>query len=227
MAEVHYRDLRDMLSQIEKKYSNEIAFKIKYRDEIVGIKYSKFIEDIKCLGSYLLDLNLENKRIGIFSNNRYEWDVSYLAVATSNLIVVPLDKALPESEFISLVERAQIDVLIFDKKHLPLVEEQKKVPNNSVKHYIDMDDDFNQKIEKGKQILGRKDNKYNKVKIDNDKMKFMLFTSGTTSTSKCVMLSHRNICANVEAIADFLDITKDDTMLSFLPAHHKSGGRCR
>ncbi len=220
MAEVYYRDLRDLILQAEKKYSNEIAFKIKYKNEIVEIKYSQFIDDIKALGSYFLSLNLEKKRIGIFSNNRYEWDVSYLATATSNLIVVPIDKALPENEFISLVQRAEIDVLVFDKKHQALVEEQQKLPNNSIRYYINMDDDFNQKIDEGKIILNKKDNKYSKVRIDNDKMKFMLFTSGTTSTSKCVMLSHRNICANIEAISDALDIAKGDVLLSFLPAHH-------
>lgn len=220
MAELHFKDLRDMLSQTEKKYADEIAFKVKYKNEVVGIKYSKFIEDIKALGSYLTTLNLENKRIGIFSENRYEWNVSYLATATSNMVVVPIDKALPANEFKSLVQRSEIEVLIYDKKHLAFVEEQKQEPNNTIKYYIGMDDDFSQVIEAGKIVLGRKDNKYSKIKIENDKMKFMLFTSGTTSTSKCVMLSHRNICSNIEAIADALDVTKDDTLLSFLPAHH-------
>lgn len=220
MAELHFRDLRDLVSQTEKKYSDEIAFKMKYKNEVVGIKYSKFIEDIKALGSYFTTLDLENKRVGVFSENRYEWNVSYLATATANMVVVPIDKALPENEFKSLVKRSEIEVLIFDKKHLPLVEAVKAEPNCSIKYYIGMDDDFTQVIEKGKIVLGRKDNKYNKIKIENDKMKFMLFTSGTTSASKCVMLSHRNICSNIEAIADALDVTKDDTLLSFLPAHH-------
>ena len=83
MTDRHYKDLRDMLEQTEKAYSDEVAFRIKYRDEIVGVKYSKFIEDIKALGSYLLTLNLQNKRIAFISNNRYEWCVTYLAVATS------------------------------------------------------------------------------------------------------------------------------------------------
>ena len=166
MVELHFKDLRDMLMQTEKKYSDEIAFKMKFRNEVVGIKYSKFIEDIKCLGSYLTTLDLKNKRIGIFSDNRYEWNVSYLAVATSNMIVVPIDKALPQNEFISLVNRAELDVLIYDKKHLPFVEEQKKLSDNPIKYYIGMDDDFNQKIEEGKIVFGRKDNKYNKIKIN-------------------------------------------------------------
>ena len=48
----------------------------------------------------------------------------------------------------------------------------------------------------------------------------MLFTSGTTSMSKAVALSHKNICTNIVDIASVLDVNKDDTMLSFLPMHH-------
>jgi len=48
----------------------------------------------------------------------------------------------------------------------------------------------------------------------------MLFTSGTTSTSKAVALSHRILCANLMDIASVLEIHSQDTMLSFLPMHH-------
>ena len=114
MIDVHYRDLRDMLENTEKLYRDEVAYKLKFRSEIVGIKYSKFIDDIKALGAYLLDLNMKNNRIIVISKNRYEWCVSYLATVTSDLIVVPLDKSLPEEEFYSLVERAEADVIIYD-----------------------------------------------------------------------------------------------------------------
>lgn len=220
MAEEQYRDLRDLLNKVEAKYSDEVAFKIKYRDEIVGVKYSKFIEDVKAFGAYLTTLNMAKKRVAFISPNRYEWAVTYMAVATSNIIAVPLDRALPENEFISLVERSEADVLVYDNKYSEAIEKMKENKNVKVQCYINMDTELNKCISDGKVILTKKDCKYNKIKIDNDKMKFMLFTSGTTSTSKCVMLSHRNICSNIEAITKTLDVTKDDTLLSFLPLHH-------
>ncbi len=220
MAEEQYRDLRDLLNKVEAKYSDEVAFKIKYRDEIVGVKYSKFIEDVKAFGAYLTTLNMAKKRVAFISPNRYEWAVTYMAVATSNIIAVPLDRALPENEFILLVERSEADVLVYDNKYSEAIEKMKENKNVKVQCYINMDTELNKCISDGKVILTKKDCKYNKIKIDNDKMKFMLFTSGTTSTSKCVMLSHRNICSNIEAITKTLDVTKDDTLLSFLPLHH-------
>ena len=79
MAEEQYRDLRELLNKTANKYSDEVAFKIKYRDEIVGVKYSKFVEDVKAFGAYLTTLNMDKKRIAFISPNRYEWCVTYMA----------------------------------------------------------------------------------------------------------------------------------------------------
>lgn len=217
---VHYKDLRDMLENTEKLYSDEVAFKMKFKGTIAEIKYSKFIEDIKSLGSYLLNLNLKNRRIAIISNNRYEWCVAYLATATSDLIAVPLDRSLPENEFHSLIKRSEAEVLIYENKYEEFVQAEKNNSNSSIRTYINMDVDLSKCYDEGKVIYNRKNSPYKKVKIANDKMRFMLFTSGTTSTSKCVMLSHRNICSDIEEITKTLDIEKEDTMLSFLPIHH-------
>ena len=51
-------------------------------------------------------------------------------------------------------------------------------------------------------------------------MGIMLFTSGTTAQSKAVMLSHKNICANLMDIVSVIKITDKDRYLSFLPLHH-------
>lgn len=220
MEEVHYRDLRDMLEEAEKKYANEVAFKMKYKGTIVEIKYSKFVEDVKAFGSYLLSLNLKNQRVAFISNNRYEWCVTYMATATSDLIAVPLDRALPEAEFHSLVKRSGAEVLVYESKYESFIQAEKENPESPVKIYINMDVDMQGFYEEGKVIYQRKNSPYKKVKIANDKMRFMLFTSGTTSTSKCVMLSHRNICSDVEQIHTIYDVGPGDTLLSFLPMHH-------
>ena len=131
-----FRDLRELLANTEKKYADEVAFRLKFRNEIVGVKYSKFIEDIKGLGSYLLTLDMQNRRIAFISNNRYEWCVTYLATATANLISVPIDKSLPINEFESLMKRAEADVLIYDIKHEEYAELLKNNTNSSVKHFV-------------------------------------------------------------------------------------------
>ncbi len=75
-------------------------------------------------------------------------------------------------------------------------------------------------IEKGKKLIEEGDRSFIDAEIDENAMDMMLFTSGTTSNSKAVALSHKIICTNIMDIASVLDINKNDTMLSFLPMHH-------
>ena len=215
-----YKDLREVLSKIEKEFKDEVGFLFKVKGDIVSIKYSQFVKDVKSLGEYLLNLELTNNRIAFISPNRYEWEVTYMATACSNLICVPLDRSLPENEFKTLLARSDAEVLIYDKKYSEYVENVKQEKDVHVKHYICMDTDFVGVLEKGNELFLKKNNKFNRVKIDNDKMKFMLFTSGTTQDAKCVMLSHKNLCQQLYGISFLYPITKDDIYLSFLPLHH-------
>lgn len=75
-------------------------------------------------------------------------------------------------------------------------------------------------VEKGKKLIEEGDRSFLDAEINPEEMDMMLFTSGTTSMSKAVALSHKNICTNIVDIASVLDVNKDDTMLSFLPMHH-------
>lgn len=144
------------------------------------------------------------------------------------MIVVPLDKALPDNEIESSVIRSEVDAVIFDKKYLSVFENLKTNPDCKLKHFICMDFIENNKdvlslstlIENGKSLRNNGDKRYDEVEIDNMGMTIMLFTSGTTSISKIVMLSQHNICSNIYSTGCIAKVTSEDTFLSFLPLHH-------
>ena len=103
----------------------------------------------------------------------------------------------------------------------------KNKDTNNLKYLITMDssnnaDVYSQKelIEKGKKLIAEGNREFLDAKINPDEMNIMLFTSGTTSTSKVVALSHKNICSNLMDIQAVLDINEEDRVLSFLPMHH-------
>ena len=92
-------DFRDLVNLYKSEYKDLIAFEYKNKPsdtEYVKITYSKFANDIENLACSLLNLGV--KRVALISDNRYEWCVSYLAITTAGLIVVPLDKSLPGNE---------------------------------------------------------------------------------------------------------------------------------
>lgn len=223
-------DLKDMITKSAKKFGDKPAFKFKTNQPGVfrETTYKEFFDDVNALGTSLIDLGLKNKRVAVISENRYEWGIAYLAVVAGTGIVVPLDKSLPENEIRSLIERSEADAIIYSKKYDAIMKKVKEDDFSNLKYFISMDLEkeenkiLSQKelIKKGKKLISDGDNRFVEAKIDNEKMSIMLFTSGTTSKSKAVALSHKNLCTNIQDIASMFDIAPGDVMLSFLPLHH-------
>ena len=222
-------DLKDMLKKSGKEYANKIAYQIKIEEgKYKKITHKEVREMIDALGTALINMGLKGKRIAVIGENRYEWEIAYLSIVCGTGTVVPLDKSLPENELKSLIERSEVEAIFYSEKYQTILENAKKEGVGKLKHLISMDLEEHKNgiyserelIKKGKELikLGRKE--FIETKIDKEKMSIMLFTSGTTSASKIVALSHKNLCSNLMDIASILDVNSDDVFLSFLPLHH-------
>lgn len=227
------QDFRQLIEIAERGKPNHIVYKYKKdirseNPEYIEIKYIDFKEDIKAMSTALLHLGLENQKIILVGNNRYEWCVSYLAITTGNMIVIPIDRALPDNEMEILIKRSGATAIIFESKHEELVQKIIKQEDNSVTIAIHMDlekedkevKSFKQLLKKGKEKIQKGDTQYDEIEIDNKKMSIMLFTSGTTNEPKAVMLSQYNICSNIVSLSRYIKLYTTDTLLSFLPIHH-------
>ena len=217
------KNFRELLKRYE-NFEKNIAFKYKENKEIKEITYEQYIKDIKKIAEVVLDSDI--KRVALIGNNRYEWCITYLGVITAGRVIIPLDKALTEKEIVKLLKRSGADVVVFDEKYIQAVEEAVK-EGCKIKYKICMDNSdidgvlkFKDLLEKGKKIIESGNSKYDSVKINDDEMYIMLFTSGTTNEPKAVMLSQSNICENISAYPYNFKITQGDTLLSFLPIHH-------
>ena len=224
------KNFRELVETSTTKYAKNIAYKYKEKpsdQKIIEKTYEQVGKDVKALSTALLNLGLEEKKIALIGKNRYEWCISYLAITTGNMVVVPLDRALPDNEFENLLIRSEAEVLICDEKFIETAKKVKK-ENNKLKYIISMDKNIKDKdIKQFKEILEmgqneiEKGNKvYDNIKIDNKKLSILLFTSGTTAEPKAVMLSQANICANLSDFATWVKLYPTDSLLSFLPIHH-------
>ena len=224
-----FTDLKDMITKSKEKFGNNTAYILKEGEgKYKNVTYNKFADEINALGTKLIDMGLKDKRIAVISDNRYEWAVDYLAVVAGTGIVVPLDKALPNNEIESLVQRSEVEAIFFSNKYDEVINKMKTEQNTKIKYFISMDldkkenDIYSQKelTEQGKELIEKGNREFLDAKIDPEVMGIMLFTSGTTAMSKAVMLSHRNICANLFDIGSVIKLDENDRMLSFLPLHH-------
>ena len=222
------RDLRDMLTQSSKLYADQPAFLVKERrgEPYKPVTYGQYAKDVDAIGTALADMGLKGGRIAILAEARYEWYVSYLATVNGTGIVVPLDKELPVGEIRSLLARSRADAVIFSSSKNEQIDAI-RADNPGVRFFINMDKSdkagdfpFQDLLEKGRALLSAGSRQFLDAPIDPETMSILLFTSGTTAMSKAVMLSHRNICANLEGMCSMLYIGPGDVFLSVLPLHH-------
>lgn len=171
---------------------------------------------------------LENKRIAILSKNRYEWALSYVSILLGGMIAVPLDKALTDIEIENSILRGEADAIIYEEKYNEIIEKIKKSGKSNIKTYICMEklegkEYIRDIIEIGKNKIAEGEKSYIDKEIDDNALATLVFTSGTTSKSKVVMLSQYNIARNISDMQLVEDFRSTDVNLAFLPYHHTFG----
>ncbi len=181
------------------------------------------------LGSAMIKLlNLKDKRVIIVGETQYGWYLSYMAMLAGVGIAVPVDRELPYNELENLVKRSKSAAIIYSPKK---VEDIKKIKENvpEVEYFIEMKSDaelkdkdvgINYLIENGKRIIKSGDDFFEKIEINPEEFKVLLFTSGTTSNSKGVMLCNRNLAENINAVNAYVKLYPTDRLFSVLPLHH-------
>lgn len=218
-------DLKQLTDYSIRRYGKKEAFKMMAgRSASISVTYSQFGDELCALSNALFYLGFSNKRIALIGENSYQWVLSYFAVVNSNMTVVPLDKELDREEILSLIRRSGSDVLIYSDTYRNEVSYVAENVNDII--MISFGEagsgswTLKKLIEKGNEVIKNGEDRYSSIEIDREKACSILYTSGTTGTSKGVMLSHRSLASNVVAACQTILYKQEDTMLSVLPVHH-------
>ncbi len=228
---------KQLIDQSARLFGDKEAFIVKENKEqskdvsYRHITYREFRLEIDCLGSALLERGLQGKHIAVIGENRYEWCLTYLAVTCGLGVIVPVDKDLSPEEIGGLLEKAQVEAVVYSGKLSSATErvlygtpgvlcvicmDRRDAPTDCAIPFYCLDD----LLKKGKELLEEGRQTYRQLDPDPDVMGVLLFTSGTTGVAKGVMLSQKNICSDIESVVQCLDYDSLDSVLSILPIHH-------
>ena len=231
--ETHYKTVKEIFKRSIEKYKNNIYILERpnhdHKAKFEEFTYERFGNDAINLGTGLMKyLNLSNERIIIIGENTYYWYVSYFSILCGVGIAVPVDKELPNNEIENVIKRSRAAAVIYSKKKKDAID---KIKDNlpMVKYFIEMNSNdgvqgrdvgIEHVIAEGKKLTDAGNTEYMDVEIDPEEFKFLIFTSGTTSQAKGVMLCHRNLAENVNAVSKYVKIYERDRFFSVLPLHH-------
>ena len=242
---VHYENLRDLVLDTRTKYSDKDAFIFRKKPNVAETHktFKDFADDVEYIGTALTDMGLSGDHISVVGENAYEWVVSYSAIVGGVGIGVPLDRLLPESEMISLLRRGRVSAVFYHPKHHDMmmsIAAKQEEENLVVQYFFCMDQDlvkgglpedshfvdFSTLRQQGQTLMQKGDRRFTAAPIDTQVTGMIIFTSGTTATSKGVMLSHKNICSNVYSISTALHVEPGERAFSILPLHHTLENTC-
>ena len=222
------RDIKDFCKLLE-KHSDKVLFTyFDKKRQLHDVTYAEFLLKAKSLAVSLTKRGLNGKRIAIIGETSVNWVASYVAILATGGVAIPLDKELEISVIEGFMESVDADALVYSASF------NKKFANamnnhSSLSAFIAMDPTeeelaLSDKVVPLETLYSEGDAEAAEYVIpdvaNRDDVAEFLFTSGTTGTSKCVMLSQKNIFSVVTSAAATVPFTPDDTIVSLLPIHH-------
>ena len=162
-------------------------------------------------------MGMEGKHIALIGTTTYQWIVSYFGIVGSGSVAVPIDAQLPADAVCELLERADVEMLVFDEIRRDVAEAVKeKCP--SVRYILSMQaEEAADGVQSLSMLTALHAGEYEK-ELDGGQLATILFTSGTTGKSKGVMLSHRNLVDN--AVCLDMKIPAGTISMTLLPINH-------
>ena len=202
-----FNTLYEIVKHSVEKFSSRIAFSMIDGEDVSYKEVGERIEKIQVM---LLNAGVgAGDKVAILSSSMPNWGVSYFAITTAGMVAVPILPDFTSSELELIIEHSEAKaILVSDKLYT-------KLPKSLV-------DKLNIVIRtKGLNIISQQVKERAEKRIPQpDDLAVIIYTSGTTSKPKGVMLTHYNISAQTTIIPPLFDYNQDDVLLSILPLAH-------
>ncbi|MBQ1244654.1 MAG: AMP-binding protein, partial [Clostridia bacterium] len=231
-----FTDLRDMVYKSNEAFGNKTLYIYSENDTRKEWTYNDLRANMDALGTAFSKLGLMGKRIAVIGETHPMYTTTYLATVCGNGTIIPLDKELDITQVVGFLNHAEADAIVYTSSYNKKIDAVKsELPN--VKLYIPIQPDESYEksesvisaadlIEIGNAELKNGNTSFTELEIDVEKRSAILFTSGTTGTSKGVMLSHKNIIFTLNSSVNSTSFDENCTFISILPIHHSYEMMC-
>ncbi len=221
-----FNSMHDIINFVADSYGDNVLYKYYVGKEIREVSFNRYKDWFMGMGTTLFNRGWNGKRFAIVGESKPEWMCAFLSVMSAGGVIVPLDKELFAEQICNFVEYAECDGVIYTESHFDKVKDAK--PAQGL--FINLDDceatesrghyTFSKLMEEGLEDYNKGNKTFCNFRPDTTVLASLVFTSGTTGTSKGVMLSQNNLLFNVYQCVNEVDFTANDVNISALPLHH-------
>ena len=215
--------IHDMLVQSARRFGEKLALEDLAPTPIPKVSYNQLLQYVSRFGCALKNMGIkEPAHIAVISENRVQWGITYLTAMCFNYVIVPIDKNLNVNEVMNIIHESDAEVIVFSESFDSMLRERQDVLKK-LKTFISMDlpsdkDGFKSMIN----LLSNTGpcSQEQLPKINPEDLAEIIFTSGSLGRAKGVMLSQKNLAANLMSMVSMMFIYPEDRFLSVLPIHH-------
>ncbi|MCK5940416.1 MAG: AMP-binding protein, partial [Planctomycetes bacterium] len=218
----------ELLDQLVRPRADRVFLPRRTAQDHSAITFGRLADDVDALAASLLALGIRRgDHVGLVAENRYEWLLIDLAMASLGVVDVPRgsDTTPTELQFIlrhsgsraAFAESDQVaSELLAMRPELTALEHVIVMADRTdVDGALALGDLLRQGADEPRDALRRA-----RAEVTGDDLLTIVYTSGTTAEPKGVMLTHLNVISNIRTCTDVLHVTDRDSFLSVLPAWH-------
>jgi len=210
----------EMISARAESVPDRLALGVRDGSEYAFISYDELRQLYEGVAAGLIARKINpGERVALLLNDRAAWGIFYLGILRAGAVAVPLDNLQKPHEWASILAESDASaIFVSSTVSDDLREECGNIP--CLANWLSIDTEY--KLPYPSRIpaalTGEKPTHW--PTISGDMTAALVFTSGTTSAPKGVILTHRNFASDVEAINRLKLFGTDDRFLSVLPIHH-------
>ena len=206
-------DLKDLVAYCAENYGEKKAFWYKNKGQEINISFRQLQSDIQAFGTYLYSIGIINQHVALLGENSYEWIVAYFAVVNGGNVIVPIDNQNNGPDIAKLIVKADVSLLIHSDNYTEEAEccDVQRLNMST----------FSDCLDEGRKLIETGDKSFLNCTIDREKLCAIVFTSGTTSEPKGVMLNHRSLIR--DAIVSSQNLFVPEGTICVLPLYHTFG----
>ncbi len=215
------------------KHADKTAVVYRVGEEEFEVGYKKLFEDVLVLSREFRKKGIsKGKKVTFICDNRYEWLVTDLAIASTGAVSIPRGSDATENELAYIFDHSESNFLILENEKM--LERYKEVVGSlsDLKALFVIESEGVHKIFdhtyayqdllKDRNIYDQDIEDFKALRDDltEDDLLTIMYTSGTTGKPKGVMLSHKNVMKNLEVLPEILELSENDLWVSILPSWH-------
>ncbi|MFR5138313.1 MAG: AMP-binding protein [Alistipes onderdonkii] len=199
--------LYELVRNSVEKFASKVAFSMFEGDDVtyaeVGRRIEKVQEILTCAGLHAGD------KVALLSSNMPNWGVCYFAVTSAGMVAVPILPDFSGEELDMIIAHSEAKALLVSDRLFTKLSKQTIERLNVVVRTKNLGVIAQRVRGEGTMAVPKPDD-----------LAVIIYTSGTTSKPKGVMLTHAALCAQVGISSGIFPVLPDDVFLSVLPLSH-------